>query len=163
MSLNKNLLYSGPVNFIYIGVGGGTYIYYTLDGVQIRFETQFADQHMDQIPGIATKKKMGHKVTISFKVPELTADLAVFALAQPDSNLTGGTLVIDNDQRAADVVTIEIPSVSGRAYQYWFHKCYCLGASEIRFANGQQAAWQIDFEAFWHPSLNKWGTITEGF
>jgi len=161
MSLNANLLYSGPVSFITIG---STTIYYTLDGVQIRFETQFADCHMDQIPGVATKRKMGHRVLISFKVAEFTSDMAALALAQPASNLASArTLTIDNDLRDAEQVTIEIPQYVNRCYQFVFYKCYCLGASEVRFANGQQAAWQIDLEAVWYPALSKWGYIDETF
>jgi len=121
----------------------------TIGGVTIIFDTLFTDIQTDQVPGLTDKKKVGHKITISFKVPLLSNDLLRFALAQPPSNISGNYLYINNDPPYHYSVTVELPLSSGRVKNLVFEKCVLLGATEIKISPGEQTAWEIKFEAVW--------------
>jgi len=155
MALNKQLLYSGPV--VSIVIDGSVYIYYTLDGVAISFETEWIDIHTDQIPGVTKKKKANHKIIVSFKVPELSFDMLKYALSQPDANISGDTMDINLDERPLHSIFINIPQATGRVWKFVFDSCVCLGATEIVYKKGEQTAWEIKFEAIWKSAQGRWG------
>jgi len=159
MPLNKTLLYSGPVSYISINSANPN-IYYTLDGVNISFDTQWMDISVDQIPGTAIKKKLSHKIIVSFKVPELSGVLLKFAFAQPDESLVGTNLEISNNTRPTETLDIVIPTVSGRVRLFSFLRAFCLGATEIKFGNGEQTAWELKFECLYDISLLAYGDVT---
>lgn len=156
MALDKTLIYSGPISYISVG---SEYIYYTLDGVTITCETDFMDTETDQQPGPINKRKIYQKFTIGCKVVHLTNALAKFAFAQPDGNISGNNLTVDNSARPAQTITVVLSNaVSGRTISLIFNACYALGASSVLFGPRQQAAWELRFETIYSSG---YGTIAK--
>jgi hypothetical protein len=164
MALNKFQLYSGPVLYVKLTQGEGVpyTIYYTLDGITISCETEWADLQIDQIPGAVKKKKLHHRFNVSFKVPELNLNNAQFAFSQPDANLVGANLTVDNDSLPAINVKIAFPESDGRMADLEFYEAYCLGIQELVYNKGTQTCWEIKLQAIYSAEYGAYGLMKHG-
>lgn len=163
MSLNRQVLFSGPVDYIVVGTLGLLF-YYTIEGFTLSLETNWVEIETDQVPGITKRVKNYQKLILEFTVPEMDYRGALLAFAQPDSNYVISPthyVTVSNALRTRDQVEIHLPVSNtnpGRIIQIDISKVDWMGATQVEFGKGKQTGWKIRGESNWDDTCG-WASI----
>ena len=148
MAIDRNQLFSGPVNILKIGgvdVGG------TLGGVNVTQEDSWFEITCDQIFGISKKKLTDRRMRITFSVAEGTLANIQKAMAQPSANLSGSTLYFTDDEQGTIALEFEVDAPDGGGKRiYYFAICY-ISAGEHAYTKDGQTVYPVEVEALPDP------------